>query len=293
MYESLYSDGLLHDRITNLLKNIGFSPVCELLVMLVACTPLPRNNPAFTASTKQRWMLLEKLNNWNLFYQIARMMTNPEEHCNCQAYVSADQHSSAAAFLIQELVEKLSLEDTGDLLLPSIGHDSSFIDLLIDSVVDKKLEAHIRRSSARIINFLLRRAAESEIICFIGNVGNGVPTATYVPNRLFALREKIVTYVKNRLTDVIECLVQYDEVAEQDASANTPVKYSSYQVKRPFGALRSFMIEILALTVESEETVAGMIPFELWKKLISWSLKYAHNNVYHALFYRLIFAVLR
>jgi hypothetical protein len=45
--------------------------------------------------------------------------------------------------------------------------------------------------------------------------------------------------------------------------------------------------------VESDEVVAGMIPVELWKLMLGWTTKYAHNNIYHSFFYRLTFAVLR
>lgn len=61
----------------------------------------------------------------------------------------------------------------------------------------------------------------------------------------------------------------------------------------PFGVLRQLLVEVLVLMVESDETVASMISLDLWKSLISWSLRYANNNIYHAVFYRLIFAVLR
>jgi hypothetical protein len=44
---------------------------------------------------------------------------------------------------------------------------------------------------------------------------------------------------------------------------------------------------------ESDEIVAGMLPLDLWKLLVSWIIVYAHNNIYHALLYRLVFAVLR
>ena len=53
------------------------------------------------------------------------------------------------------------------------------------------------------------------------------------------------------------------------------------------------MIEMLVLLIESDETVAAMLSADMWKMFISWAIKYAHNNIYHALFYRLLFAVLR
>jgi hypothetical protein len=45
--------------------------------------------------------------------------------------------------------------------------------------------------------------------------------------------------------------------------------------------------------VESDENIANFIDGNVWKLLCQWTITYAHNNIYHALFYRLIFAVLR
>jgi hypothetical protein len=45
--------------------------------------------------------------------------------------------------------------------------------------------------------------------------------------------------------------------------------------------------------VESDETIAAFIPLDLWQHLMNWCISYANNNIYHAIFYRLIFAVIR
>ncbi len=71
-------------------------------------------------------------------------------------------------------------------------------------------------------------------------------------------------------------------------------KYSNYDVAKPFTSLRAMAVEILVLMVESEETVASsLLTPDTWKLFISWVVTYAHNNVFHALFYRIVFAVLR
>lgn len=280
-------DGLLPSRFQNILRYIGFPPVCELLVMLVAFTPISRSSQLFLASEKPRWKFLEELNKWNLLLNLTRAIVNPASVCRCTDDVNEDQHSTAACQLFQDLIEKISLEDTGDLLLLPLGQDSIIVDVLIDTVVDHRSNAGLRRSASKILCFLLRRSAESEIVCFITTSPNATPSTTYLPNRLFALREKIVSSTKDRIEDLNQALLIYDE------SNLYPTKYSSYEIKKPFGTLRLFIVEIVVLTVESDETVAGLIPLDVWKSLISWTLKYAHNNIYHALFYRLIFAVLR
>jgi hypothetical protein len=106
----------------------------------------------------------------------------------------------------------------------------------------------------------------------------------------------MICHLETRMFDVFSCLVTFDSmISEQkgEAEGSLAVKYASYSVPQPFTAIRALIVECIVLMVESDEVVAGMIPVELWKLMLTWTTKYAHNNIYHSLFYRLIFAVLR
>jgi len=311
VYEGLCSDGRLNERINNMLSHIGFSPVCELTIMLVALTPIARSSQLYAISTKNRWMFLEKLSEYNFLLKIVSVIVNPEMNCNTTSpAVKADQHSSVASQLFQELVEKLSLEESGEILLQCLGQNSAVLDALVDAAVGKSTlqnlrsgesdlagsesrpEEPFRRSCTRLVCFLLRRAAESEIMCFVAHNNGTPPTATFVQNRLYPMREMIVTYVRNRLEDITGALITYD-AKHAPSTAIEKVKYSSYEVNHPFTSLRALIVEMMVLLIESDETVAALLSAEMWKLLVSWAIKYPHNNIYHALFYRLIFAVLR
>lgn len=87
--------------------------------------------------------------------------------------------------------------------------------------------------------------------------------------------------------------ININENINKFSSSIESVKYSSYTVKNPFTVLRSVFLEFITLMVESDDTVADLIPVELWKVLINWVLKYPHNSIFHAIFFRLIFSVLR
>lgn len=290
VYEGICSDNKVTERMSNMLAHVGYAPVSELIVMLVALTPIPRTSQLYALCSKNRWSFFEEISQWNLMHHITKVLVNPEEYCISNAEVTPDTHSCAATQLLQELVEKLSLEDSGEMLLQPLGFTTQLLDALIDTVVNPGKEDGLRRHCARIVCFLLRRAAESEIMCFVQHPGGTPPMATYVPNRLFPLRERIVNHIRGRIGDITAAILSFESLSQKEAG---PIKYSSYQVQKPFSSLRSYIIELLALMVESDETVASLIPLELWKQFIAWTLKYAHNNVYHALFYRLIFAVLR
>lgn len=293
VFEGICSDGKAKERITNMLKFIGFPPVCELLVMLIALTPVPRSGALYTACTKSRWVFLDEMNNWNFMLQIANVIAKPDQFCAVKSFITADQHSNAAAQLLQEIIEKISLEESGESLLVPIGSNSAIIDALIDGIVKPRVNPvdGLRRSCARMICFLLRRAADMEILCYNHHPNGAPPTATYVPNRLFNLRESIVNHTRSRLADILSMLQGYDNF-NHDCKATH--KYSNYEVAKPFTALRGMAVEVIVLMVESEETVASSILTpEAWKLFITWVIQYAHNNVFHALFYRIVFAVLR
>jgi hypothetical protein len=293
VFDGLSADGNLPDRLTNMLRYIGYPPVCEMLVMLIALTPVPRTSQLFASCVKQRSAFLDKVSTFNLFLSIVKVMVDAETCCACDSYVTADQHSTASAQLLQDLIEKLSLEDTGEMCLQAFGQSPVLVELLVDRMTRESAEPSLRRACARIISFLLRRAAEAEIACFVAGVNNGPPSVTYVPNRLFLFRDRVIAFVRHRMDDITQALLAFDDALLLNAAEELTIKYSSYEVKRPFSALRMFMVEVVVLAVESEETVASLVPLELWKKLIAWSLKYAYNNIYHALLYRLVFAVLR
>jgi len=296
VYEGICADGLVTERMANLLSHVGYAPICELAVMLIALTPVARTSQLYVSSCKARWRYFEELSQWNLMYRITKVMVNPDEHCVHDNYVTLDQHTSAASQLMQELVEKLSLEDSGEILLQPFGYTMQLLDALIDTSIDSNKDDGLRRCTTKLICFLLRRAAEAEIMCFVNNPqsnnGNAPipPTATYIPNRLFPLRARIVNHIRERIPEITNCIMGFES---DSLSASDAIKYSSYEIQKPFSSLRSFIVEMLVLMVESDETVASLIPVELWKLFINWALKYAHNNIYHALFYRLIFAVLR
>lgn len=299
VYNSLINDGFMSIRMKNMLRYIGFPPVAELYSMIISLTPLPRTNPLYIASHKARWQYLQEMINWGFILQLCKVICNPEEICNLDAFVTADQHSSAAAQLLQELIEKITLEESGEVLLQVIGDNPLIINTLIDGIVKSELSNDnlyldgYRRHAAKVLCFLLRRAADIEVLCYTHHNNNAPPTPSYVPNKLFILRESIVNYTRSRLPEVISFLLVFDSLSNNHNNKE-PMKYSNYEISRPFTAVRAQVIELLVLMVESDDTIAvTIISIDCWVLLITWVLKYSHNNVFHALFYRLIFAVLR
>mmetsp|Transcript_28969 Transcript_28969/g.48687 ORF Transcript_28969/g.48687 Transcript_28969/m.48687 type:complete len:702 (+) Transcript_28969:108-2213(+) len=293
VFEGICSDGKVQERMTNMLRYIGFPPVCELLIMLISLTPVPRTGQLYNSCVDARWVFLDELIKWNFLLRICKVISYPESHCALDSYINADQHATAAAQLFQEIIEKLSLEESGETLMAAIGENSDILDILMDTLVKPRMEAidGLRRASARMVCFLLRRAADVEILCYTHHPNGAPPTANYVPNHLFGLRENIVNQVKSRLYEVLNFLQDFDSFNQE---CKAPTKYSSYEIGKPFTSLRSLAVEVVVLMVESDESIASTIlTTEVWVTFINWTLKYAYNNVFHALMYRIVFAVLR
>lgn len=275
-----------------MLRYIGYPPVNEMFVVLVALTPIARNTQAFNSCSRIRWNFLEQLRDWGLMMNITNVIVNAEKECYCQGYISPEAHSSACAQLMLDMVEKLSLEETGELLLQPLGYDTTILDKFIATATNPALEDNIRRSSCRLLCYFLRRAAEPEVVCIINTAPGQPPQQTCIPNRLYPLRERIVLHIETKLAEIFESVENFRSDFIQTQVVNT-IKYSGYIVKVPFTSLRSSLIELIVLMVESDEAVASSISIKLWKYLLSWTVQYGFNSIYHALFYRLMFAVLR
>ena len=315
VYEGICGDGLASERMTSLFKYIGYAPVGELLVMIIALTPVSRVSQLYITCTKSRWLFFEHLSQWVFLLKLTDIVVRPELYCYISSGndVNADDHSSAASQVFQELIEKLSLEDIGEVLLQPLGYTTSLLDMLVNTAIDIQSETSRRRTSLQLLCFLLRRAAEPEVMCMVAGGPSNVATPSIVPNRLHPLRERIINHLESRMTEIFTIISTFDTTylpitpTTTSSSNNTtassnpyhicaidgPIQYSAYRIEQPFTTMRALLIEYMTLMIESDEMIALQLPIPLWRLLMEWTIKYAHNSIYHAFFYRLIFAVLR
>jgi hypothetical protein len=299
VYESICSDGQMAARMRRMMRYIGYAPVGESIAMLIALTPVSRMSQLYQLSSKNRWLFFEQLSQKHFMLSLVEIIVFPEEFCYTNGYINAEQHSACATFVLQELVEKLSVEETGELLLQPFGYTSKLLEHLIDTALTGYVIS-IRRSATKLLCFLLRRVADSDILYMVSAGGGAAPAPAYVPNRLFPLRDRIINQIFLRIKNFMQALLnsddwdgEMDEGNFKSESPSGPIKYSSYSVKSPFTVLRAVFLELITLMVESDDTVAELISPELWTLLIKWTLRYAHNSIYHAIFYRLVYSVLR
>lgn len=71
------------------------------------------------------------------------------------------------------------------------------------------------------------------------------------------------------------------------------VAHPGYRVKHPFTMLRYVLVGVLVEIVDRDPKQLDALPVELWKVLCGWFFRYPHNNLYHGVFYKLVFKALR
>lgn len=71
------------------------------------------------------------------------------------------------------------------------------------------------------------------------------------------------------------------------------VAHPGYCVEHPFTMLRFVLVGIVVEIVDRDPQQLDVLPVDLWKVLCSWFFRYPHNNLYHGVFYKLVFTALR
>lgn len=286
-----------------MIKYIGYAPVGDLFVILVALTPVPRSSSLYAVCSANRWKFFEGLSKWVFMLRLANVVVDPSSHCHTNEYVTPEQHSSAAAQTLIELIEKLSSEDMGEILLQPLGHTASLLDGFVDmgtrnvpgeNEPDSETFFTSRRVSLKLLSFLLKRSANEENMCFISGP-MATPVPTLVPNRLHPLRGILVEHLVTRVQDIQRSLLDSCPLTKASAGVerSEPVAHPGHVVRDPFTSHRAHLVELLVLLVEASEGASKKLSVDMWKSLIWWNFEYAHNNIYHSMFYRLLFTVLR
>lgn len=278
-----------------LLRYIGYPPVGDLLVILVGLTPVPRSSPLYVSASSARWKFFEGLSEWIFLSRLAEIIVNSAESCNTSEYISSDQHCSAAAQTLSEIVDKLSNDDIGEILLQPLGYTPVLIESLLAVGTRSLTEddpSHIvattsRRSSLRFLCFLLQKSSSENNVIYLSAGGNA-PVPTTIPNRLYNLRSLIVDCFLDNFSQLETALL------ETISSTNIgPVNHPGHICSTPFSSYRTQLVELLVLIVEAAPSSAQNLSCNLWKVLISWNFEYVHNNIYHSMFYKLMFSILR
>lgn len=287
VYTALVSDGQLEERMKRLLRHIGYPPVGDLLVILVGLNPFPRSSPAPPA----RWKFFHALSDWVFLLRLSEIVVRPSEFCLTSEYISSEQHSSAAAQTLSEIVEKLSNDDMGQFLLQPLGYSAALIESFFQEATRSDVDSFsitCQRSCLKFLSFLLKKSGNENNVIYLSGGPSNPPVPASIPNRLYPLRGMIIDLFLDNFF-VLETAL----IGTASPNDSVPVNHPGHSCSVPFSSYRTQLVELLVLIVEASPSIAQNVSIDLWKLLISWNFEYSHNNIYHSSFYKLIFAVLR
>lgn len=245
-----------------------------------------------------KWKFYEHLAEWRLLVKLAQAISQSESVCflpekpasNEDDMIAADTHAAAAAMVFQDLLEKLTSDDSAEILLQPVGHCPELIDELVGCGTNAELSNERRRYALQVLNYLLKRTADEQIVIFSGGLGMAM-APKFLANRLYPLRQPFIGHLSKKFGDLCKALLAYGHVrpAQESESIRHPGGYASV----PFSSSRLALVELIVLLVEATPRLATLISVDLWRELLQWCFRYPHNNIYHSLYYRLLFQVLR
>lgn len=283
-----------------MLAHIEHAPVAEAFLTLV-CKPHSAALMRFYSCTPpKKWAFFRALSDWKLLLVLASHVTEAEY---------SEAHTIGAADVFVELLDRLAADENGELLLQPAAYCPELLEGLVSAAVDRSGARSIGQRTAAIkcVFRLLQKSSPDKV--------QGPPTSPYqsfgativnmVPNQLAPLREKIFSLIETHLPKLLKYLVdKYDhqQTIEMDLEAATPVlppgavRHTAYVVKVPFTEYRLTLVQTLVEIVAhnpSKLTTSDLFDARVWRVLVTWFFEYAHNNLYHAAFYQLVFIAMR
>jgi hypothetical protein len=290
----LCSDGNLISRLSTMLRYIGQANVSDLVLALITLSPLSRANPLGTTGLRLRKEYYDQLNRGNILQKLVDIIVAPEQHIAPSAPLSSEHFSSASTQLFNDLVEKLSLEETAEQLLQALGNSSHILYQLINAALDNKQSDLVQNSCLKILAFLIKLSADPEVVVFASGPSGVLIAPTSVPSVLHPLHNRIINFIEVQITSIIGTLIEYDEEKEGTALHSTEaVKHPGYSVKVPFSWRRILLLEVVVRLVESKASAIAFFTPEFLKILMAWIVEYPHNNMLQNLVYRIVFVILK
>uniref|UniRef100_M4C5A3 Uncharacterized protein n=1 Tax=Hyaloperonospora arabidopsidis (strain Emoy2) TaxID=559515 RepID=M4C5A3_HYAAE len=304
VYDVLGKDAKTVERYMGaMLPYLEYAPVAELFLTII-CKPHSAAVMRFYTSTPpKKWAFFRALAEWKVLLVLATHVWSREY---------GETHSIGAADVFVELLDRLAADENGQLLLQPAAYCSELLEGLISAAVEPDCNKAApqrtvaQRTAAMKCVFRLLQKSKLEKV-------QGPPTSPYqsfgativnlVPNQLEPLREKIYQLVEQHLGDLLNYLIQ-KYVSQQNiempgGESGKPlpasaVRHTAYVVKVPFTELRLMLAETLVeVMAHNSRLMSEHFDVNVWRVLLTWFFEYAHNNLYHAAFYQLVFIALR
>jgi hypothetical protein len=203
--------------------------------------------------------------------------------------------------LFCDLLEKLSLDENAEILLQPLGSSPAVVGALIDAALSPDKSESIQSSCLKSLAFLIKLSADPEVVVF-----TSVPSAltlvpSSVPSLLHPLHARIINMIETQMNRITDALAQYSSTSSPDPGsgsgsgslASQVYAHPGHKVEVPFGWRRILLLEVVVRLAESKASICAFVDARLWRVFMSWITTYPHNNLFHVLFYRLFFVLLK
>eukprot|EP01116_Phalansterium_solitarium_P003915 TRINITY_DN14761_c0_g1_i1.p1 TRINITY_DN14761_c0_g1~~TRINITY_DN14761_c0_g1_i1.p1 ORF type:complete len:637 (-),score=214.27 TRINITY_DN14761_c0_g1_i1:86-1996(-) len=189
---------------------------------------------------------------------------------------NGQQHALAAADFLIRVIDRLCNFDPAAVFFQHLAESQLIHDLFATALTDNVdvVPPQQLKACAAVLKELILNSAE--------------PARPNTTHHLKQVSAALVTQGRKHIADLCKYFV-----AAHGNKKESPVQYSSYVVKRPFGLHRFMMLEFFtALVCSDAANVLPTLPVDIWRVLSSWFLEYTHNTLFQAQFYRLFQAAL-
>jgi len=209
------SKGSVKRFLGSMVHNLAEAPVSEML-MKVLTVPSPTNPVGqYRAPPSAKWRLFESLAEWRFLLVLADEVSTPK---------ARSEQASAAADVLIDLVERLTTDENGELLLQPVGHCPELLNNLLTRALDKDALPAQRVDCVRVVLALACRSGETHIpangyTLAQTHLPYGVTSIPMVPNQFRSVRALFRKNLAAQLPKICECLLAEGVVTTTGAAA--------------------------------------------------------------------------
>jgi len=150
-----------------------------------------------------------------------------------------------------------------------------------------------KASCFKVLLALLTKSAPKEFEIPV-TTGNFYTNATQkTPNGLADIHDTVRYKIVEQFTKICD-LLHDDAYAPKRNSSG--VKFGKYEIKHGFPSMRIGALEVIYEAIRELDDITEPLHCltpSLWKVMIDWFFEFQYNNVYHAIFYKLVVTVIK
>jgi hypothetical protein len=292
MLQWLSSEGRVQEILLLLCRFVGYPSVSNIFLALLCPQANTDGDARFQKQTRviyeTYWVQLRE---WRPLHRLSSLLSSIDDTCRCDE-VTPQEHACAIASLLHELIDRLSIEDPAKLLHGHVADNFGLVGKLVSLAVTPSTSLSLRGVCLKCLNFILARSSEPQLYTSCGGM---VPTA--IVNHLYLCREHLLQAFHLEFSSITDALValRKEEASEEGAKLfpAVPLTHPGHSVVAPFSTARLTLIELIQLLVAADAELTAHLSVGFWEEMIRMLKAYPHNNIFHALFYRLFFVALR